>query len=72
MSNLSPKPENPLQERVRLHMEKELVPTQIKTLAANAFANFLRDEPVVLTRNEKRHLYQTIVKEIFDNILDDL
>jgi len=72
MLNPYQKPENPLKKRARLHMEKELVPTQIKTLIADTFADFLRNEPVVLTRNEKRRLYKTVVGEIFDDILAEL
>lgn len=70
--NPQQKPEYPLQKRALLYMEKEAIPTQVKTLVENAFAKFLQDEPVVLTRNEKERLYKTIVEQIFDTVLANL
>ena len=58
--------------RAKAHMNDQGVPDQIKTLAERAFNDFLRDEPVVLTRNEKRKIYKTLLQEIFDEITADL
>lgn len=63
-------PEEPLKARAHRYLKQKSVPTQIKTLVANTFAEFMRDEPVVLTRNEKRRLYRTVVRELFDEIVD--
>jgi hypothetical protein len=72
MLNPHQNPEDQLKKRARLHMEKESISMQIKTLAQNGFTNFLQFESIVLTRNEKRRLYQIVVREIFDDIVADL
>lgn len=72
MLNPYQKPEDELKKRVRQHMENKSIRSQITTLVESTFVDFLRDESVVLTRNEKRRLYQAVVKELFNDILVDL
>ncbi|MEJ2750295.1 MAG: hypothetical protein P8183_20670 [Anaerolineae bacterium] len=72
MLNPYQKPEDELKKRARQHMENKSIRSQIKTLVEGAFVEFLRNESVVLTRNEKYRLYQTVVREMFDDILAGL
>ncbi len=36
-----------------------------------SFEELLRTEPIVFTRNEKKRLFQEVLREIVDDILDD-
>jgi len=69
MLNPLQNPAEELKKRVISHMEKALIPEQIGTLVRNVFTEFLQHESIILTRNEKRRLYQMVLKGMFDDIL---
>jgi hypothetical protein len=72
MMNPYQKPDDPLKKRAHLYLQNSGVPMQIKTLVKDTFTAFLQNDPVVLTRNEKRRLYRSIIGEMFEEIMTDL
>ena len=72
MTNPSTEPGGELKERARAYIDGKGVPAQIKIILEAAYTGFLKDEPVVLTRNEKQNIYTAVVQEIFGEILTEL
>ncbi|MCI0398169.1 MAG: hypothetical protein L0332_33950 [Chloroflexi bacterium] len=65
-------PDEQLKQKALLHMKKELVNEKMMALTQDAYAEFLRRETIVVTRNEKRSLFRAMLKEMFDDMLANL
>ena len=61
-----------LKKKIILHMKSALFNEEMNTLMADTYVNILRQESIVFTRNEKRQMYQAVLREIFDEILADI
>ena len=57
--------------KIILHLQEKVFNEQMMAQMKQAYAEKLEQEPIVLTRNEKRRMYQDVLQDIFDEILAD-
>jgi hypothetical protein len=68
-------PEDPferLKNGILLSMKEDRVDEQLISLVEDAFTEALRTENIVLSRAEHGRLFRAVLREILDDILDDL
>ena len=61
-----------LKRRIRLEMEAKLFDETLLARIREIYADLLRREPIVLTRKEKKRLLQDALRDIFDEILENV
>lgn len=64
-------PRDHAKQRALAYIRTTAVDEQITTLIRKTFEDFLIADPIVLTRNEKRVLYKSVLQTVFDEILAD-
>ena len=56
-------------EKLKAHLQAKLFTPQFNMQVKESVAAFLQQELVVMTRNEKKHLFADVLHELVDEIL---
>lgn len=69
LTNPSNHPHEQMKKKIIRHMKAELFNEKMIKLMKDTYTESLQRENIVATRNEKRRLFQAVLREMFDDIL---